>query len=182
MNRKILSVLLVLLMKISISSAQIHLDSANANLHIVGDRFTLQHATVQVINTGITNLTSVVAERSIVSLAPGHRAYFCWGVFCYDTLTNLSPHAQTIVGGAANGSFLGYLNPYNSAGTSVVDYCFYDNTGASDTLCLRITYDITTGIHDPQGNSFSLSAAYPNPSDWMTSVTYNLNSAKDAHL
>jgi len=179
-----LSLLLVVFF-VGKSYSQGHLSPGNANVHITGTDFNTTSGTLEIVNTGNISLSSIVAERDEILLAPGHSSYFCWGAYCYGSATGLSPHTVTINPNDTNRTFIAYLSPGgNNPGTSIVDYYFYDNTGSSDTVYMRFTYDImtTTGINEVPSNTFAMSSAYPNPADGLTSISYNLSLAKDSKI
>ncbi len=171
---------------LQVSNAQMHLDSAKAvNIHVVSNNdFSTKESTVQVINTGNTNLSTVIVERNEISMASGHESWFCWGGNCYPVTVSISPRSEPINSLDTNRHFIASLSPGSpgTPGTSIVDYSFYDNSGTSDTLTLRFTYDFTIGVNDLPANVFSVSAPYPNPADRLTSISYNLNTLKEGRL
>ncbi len=135
---------------------------------------------VRIINTGSVTLM-VQVSRDLVSLTTGHQEQFCWGITCYSPGTPTSTHAETILPGDTNSTFIGYLYPHGHNGTSIVNYLFFDVADPSDTVSVMFTYDFPTGIRELSGKA-TITNASPNPADGLTSLSYNLNSAKDARL
>jgi len=156
------------------------LTTHGGTFYVAGDRFTAQQSHIQIINTGASPL-SVNVMRDDVNLASGHSAYFCWGVTCYPPTTYVSPTSATIAAGDTNVSFVGYLDPQGHSGVSVIAYSFYDQNNAADSVNVTYTYDITTGINELSSKA-TVSSAYPNPADGLTSISYYLPSVKDARL
>ena len=135
---------------------------------------------VRVVNTGTSNVLTRVA-RTLVSVTPGHEEHFCWGITCYNPNTPEATHSDTIVPAGADTTFIGYMDPHGITGTSVVNYLFFNVNDATDTSSVTFTYDFSVGIHDPSGKP-TLTNAYPNPADGLTSLAYNLYSTKDARI
>lgn len=160
--------------------AQSDLSAVNATTYIAGDNNTLHHATAKIVNTGSDTL-HVKVMRDDAALLGGHSAYYCWGITCYPPATMLSPTPIQINPGDTNTSFICYLDPQGIAGVSVVTYNFFDMADANDVVSIDFTFDIAIGINE-LSNKATVSGAYPNPANGLTSISYNLNSTKDARL
>lgn len=87
---------------------------------------------------------NVRCRREVISLVDGARERFCWGPLCYDWGTEMSlgngASLVTIESGASNSTFVGDYQHQGNPGTSVIRYCFYDNTDASVETCYEVTY------------------------------------------
>lgn len=160
--------------------AQTSLTASSPMTYIAGSSSAMLHSKVRVINTGTSNVMAKVS-RTLVSLSSGHEEYFCWGITCYLPGTPESTHSQTIQPSTEDTSFIGYIDPHNMTGTDVVNYMFFDVNDATDTVSITFTYDFSVGIHD-LSSKISLTNAYPNPADGLTSLAYNMSSAKDAKI
>lgn len=161
---------------------------AQQDIHVVGGQFFVSgpvttnrlEADLYVENRNINDL-AVLVDRDISQMHPAHRAYYCWAQ-CYDTTVGLSPESLVLPGLTVDStSFHSYMYTFNTAGTSIVTYTFFDQNNPSDTSVAVIHYDVlNTGISGVERSLYSLSAPSPNPSNNMTSFTYAapVNNAK----
>ena len=115
--------------------------------------------------------TDVYLQRKIQSLTPGQLSYFCFGINCYPPNVNKSPENITLVGGGEDSSVKTYVDPRGTAGTSIVNYCFY-NVSKTDSACLLLTYDATaTGIVNNSHLKFV--KVFPNPAKDILKLAFN---------
>jgi hypothetical protein len=136
------------------------------------------HATIVNIGSQIYDLLCGISSST---MTPGHSKYFCFGDYCYDTTTTLSPLVTPVdVDGTALLS--AYCVPNNIEGTSVVSYKIYDANGNTDTVSLTFTYNLATGIREHQIETPTLSLVGPNPAHNLTAVKYSFAASKNARL
>jgi hypothetical protein len=180
-----LKIYTILLLSVSIlrtfpvnAQASLHCDSSA--YYIMGSSSGQVESHIKIVNTGSSAISAQVA-RTFISLATGHSERFCWGTTCYPPGTLVSSYAETMQAGATDSTFIGYIFPNGHNGISVVRYLFYDLSNASDTVSVTLTYDITTGIPELTSKA-TVTNAYPNPADGVTSLSYSVNPSKDARL
>lgn len=117
-------------------------------------------------------------RRFIYTVAPDDSTQFCWGGLCYNWGTNLSSVSQNIVAGDTI-NFAGYgfkaiFNTKMSTMTRYVHYQFYDVANPSDSTGVTIRYNSTVGVNETDKIGGSLSNAFPNPTNEVVSMKYEL--------
>ncbi len=181
--KKFLSLLCLLqltLVAVQDLRAQSSFHSFDATAYVYGDT-SLQSSSVKIVNTGTSTISAKVSQNAF-SAVPGHVTYFCWGVICYPPTVTVSLTPVVLAPGDTTTSFIGYLHPTGITGVSEVTYNFFNEADESDSLSLIVTYDITlTGIDNIEREA-SLSDASPNPAAGLTSISYDLNTSKNAKL
>lgn len=121
-------------------------------------------------NNGSTT-TDVFLHRKIQSLVSGQLSYFCFGINCYPPNVSKSPVNITLGAGVEDSSVKTYIDPRGTAGTSIVNYCFY-NVLKTDSACLLLTYDVTaTGIVNNSHLKFV--KVFPNPAHDILKLAFN---------
>jgi hypothetical protein len=119
-----------------------------------------------------SNTITVVCQKTIISI-PNNLpvwggASYCFAGNCYSASSTLPSTSAILAPGQEikyiNNdleAFSGYYVPAQIAGTSVVEYCFYDENNPSDETCVIVTYEIsaTTAVNDIN----RISQFYPNP-------------------
>ena len=160
-------------------SAQ-NLSLYGATVNLTGPANQLLDAGVIVVNSS-SNTISVKCARTSSNLVAGHITYFCW-YLCYGPGTAVSPDSIPCFSHDSIFAFHGYVNANNIPGTSTVCYSFFNMYNVSDSVNLCFTYNFTpVGINEAADLS-TVSTAYPNPADGMTSISYNTTSAKDSRI
>lgn len=178
--RKILPFAIILsILFISEVKSQSSFHAFEASSVITGDT-TLKSSHVNIVNTG-SNTLSVKVSMDNFSANPNHVTYFCWGVLCYPPTVTVSYDPVLMAPGDTSTSFIGYLHPSGYTGISSVTYNFFDMADESDSVSVTFTYDITIGIDEPT-NEASISGAYPNPTNNLTRISYDLKSSQNARL
>ena len=157
--------------------------------------FTYQNASLNVSGPANANLTAhaeIVSNGSqdfyvrckIISstMTPGHQKYFCFGDYCYDTTTTVSP-LTTYMRTGDMAVLSAYCIPNGIAGTSTVNYQIYDDGANSDTLALTAVYNFTpVGIAEVNAPKYQLAQASPNPANNLTAISYSYLQGKEARL
>lgn len=170
----------VIALYFSISDVCAQLIQFGATTTLSGPDTAMMDAHISIVNTG-TNQINVKVKRVAPNLVAGHTTYFCW-VNCYAPVDSVSPDSINLRAGDTTSVFHGYVNPHYHPGTSVVNYVFYDMANITDSVPVTYTYIFNpVGINETS-NTPVVSSAYPNPADGLTSISYNLNSSKDARL
>lgn len=150
----------------------------NATATVNGDYNASLSAHMDLKNTG-SNTKYVKAERITSTMASGHANYFCWDQ-CYSPNVSISSGTDTIAAGATSTKFILYLMANNNTGTSTCTYKFYDTNNPTDTAVQTFTFNVTTPTSADRllsPNTHEISAAYPNPSQTITKIDYELGSA-----
>lgn len=128
------------------------------------------------IDNGSTSPITVIVEREIMSLVPGHLELFCFGTTCYGIGDSISQatNGPVIPGGGKDQSFKATVIPNGTAGTSWMRYVFYDAANISDSVGVDLGFQFgATGLGD-NAESFGMSKPLRNPADQYTVLTYNL--------
>jgi hypothetical protein len=135
--------------------------------------------------------TNVKVKRYEMNYITGSKNYFCWAT-CYGSLLGGSkylfpeltdgayndylpiPAAFTL---AADGlGFGAYVQPESNTGTALYRYVFFDGDNVTDSVYVDITFNIgAASITSNTKVGNKISAAYPNPANSQTALTYTLN-------
>ena len=128
-----------------------------------------------------SNAITVVCQKTIISmpnnLPSWGGASYCFAGNCYSASSTL-PSTPAVLGAGQEfrwidndlEAFSGYYVPAEISGTSVVEYCFYDQNNPSDESCITVTYEISasTGVNETD----RISEFYPNPANEYTIFNY----------
>ena len=153
----------------------IQVQNAPATVYGGYTQTTLQ-TTFPVVNTGAQPLNIKVARKMITEVT-GSENNFCWGVNCYPPNVSVSPDPEVINGGATNNSFIADYTPNNHAGTTVIRYSFFKETGSPDSVHVTISFDATaavSGTKKDQNASLTIGNPMPNPANDMTAIPFNI--------
>jgi len=150
-----------------------------------GDYFTSDPMTdiahhLDIKNNSSTAIT-VVCQKTIISmpnnLPSWGGASYCFAGNCYSAGSTL-PSSPTVLGAGQElkwddeplQAFSGYYAPAEFSGTSVVEYCFYDQNNPSDESCVIVTYEISgsTAVNENE----RISGFFPNPANEYTIINY----------
>jgi hypothetical protein len=143
----------------------------SSNQYITGDPSILLQGHVTINNIS-TSAKSVLVERRVNNLAPGHVSYFCWGN-CYTPSVSLSTDTVLIGAGSDTDVFKGDLETNNNLGVSLVTYCFFDVNNQSDSVCVDFVYDFTLGT-EVLGDGKIVHQVYPNPATDEITLSYTI--------
>lgn len=168
----LLAICILLLAGISDTRGQSLQVTAN-ELNLTGSANLTMTSHIYIGNAGGGNI-SLVIERVINDLAPGHSSYFCWGALCYPPTTSIS--SQFTLAPGEGDTMKAYLNPTGDVGTSTVTYRVYDFDNPSDSTSFTITYSAALVSVDEVSLDKMLSPATPNPADQYTRLNYSVNS------
>ncbi len=96
-----------------------------------------------------TTPVSLKIRKSEILLAEGAECSFCWGE-CYIPSVSLSPRAITIEPGSTDASsFIGEYRPYETEGTSVVKFTFFDPADTTFQQDVTVMFVIgASGLND----------------------------------
>ncbi len=137
---------------------------------VYGNADSVVYIKMHIKNNGAEE-TEVFLQRKIQTLVSGQLSYFCFGINCYPPNVNKSPENIVLSVGAEDSSVKTYVDPRGTAGTSVVNYCFY-NLSKTDSACLLLTYDVTaTGIVNNSHLKFV--KVFPNPAHDVVKLAFN---------
>lgn len=132
------------------------------------------------VTNNTSSTVSLKAFKREMVLVNNSYASICFAGQCYPPNTDTSGQAISLGAGqtATTNALVCDFYP-DGAGTNIVDYVIFNNTNLSDSVSVRVTYDITTGIN---GNYVSNSLiAFPNPANNQLNFKYNLVS-KNSHI
>jgi len=113
----------------------------------------------------------VRVHRTFISMVPGALAPFTFGQNMY------SPSVSTSMTNMMQpGDSIWFQGNYyaDSAGTSVIQYCFYDPTDTTDISCITVNFDAFTGVHEWNASSASVSF-FPSPASVAVHCTLPFN-------
>jgi hypothetical protein len=119
---------------------------------------------------------NLFVRRIINSEVPLSSNAFCFGIQCYGTSIDTSVYETLITPGAMDISFLGDYYPNLQSGLTSLTYEFFDNRNGfgSITAQLTVNYLVSPLGLGTELKSFDISAAYPNPSSFSTSIEYSI--------
>jgi len=119
-----------------------------------------------------------------VSLVDSADFSFCALGSCFPPGINETSRPMTIPAGimvGEDGVFTGHYHPNGHAGTSVINYKFYNNGNINDTLSFTITFD-GSGDAVNELDADALISAYPNPTTQYVNISYKLNKIQTGNL
>lgn len=141
-------------------------------------------------NTSSTQLT-LGAKKAEYTIHADEYHSICFGGFCYDSSTFVSPYPSLVKAGETDSSFSGHYrfdDLLHVPNECLVSYTFYDINAPSDSAIVYVNYN--TKLH-PIGmiqanlrQDFALEA-YPNPADASFQVSLvgaNKNRSVNTHL
>jgi hypothetical protein len=147
MPKPILVLSLLLIIPQLLKGQSLNLTNADT-LMVSTDASVVKEARVTVENT--SNLAvRILVSRQIVSLAPNHTNYFCWGPNCNDPSVSQSTDTLELEPEDVNTSFKGYLDAGGWDGVSVVRYCFTNLINPADQSCFTTRYVMGTAATSP---------------------------------
>ena len=128
-----------------------------------------------------SNPITVVCQKTIISMPNNLPSWagpsYCFAGNCYSASSTL-PSSAAILGAGQEfrwsnndlEAFSGYYVPAEVPGTSVVEYCFYDQNNPADESCVSVTYQISasTSINETD----LASGFFPNPASDYTIINY----------
>lgn len=133
---------------------------------------------IRFYNNGSANATYSV-RRKIITLESTGKTYFCFGMSCFDHLTDTPPTSADYVtltpGGSNQGFVIDLDDSLPNSGYSLVRYKLYDVNNANDTLAFYARYNTNlSGISYNNQTLESVSELYPNPANSNVSINVNL--------
>lgn len=126
-------------------------------LMVSTDASVVKNAHVKVENVSSVAVRLLV-NREIITLAPNHSNYFCWGANCNDPSVNQSPDTLEMEPEDTNSTFKGYLDAGGWDGISVVRYCFTNVANPADKSCFTTRYVMGTAATAPSSAGGRLSS------------------------
>jgi hypothetical protein len=123
---------------------------------------------------------NVKVRRFNLTTVQGADNWFCWDL-CYQPSANASNGFITIPANGDTGIFSGHVNNNGLEGTSVIKYCFFNESNVADSTCLEVTYNITaTSVNEAAAIKFS--NPYPNPANDNITFNYTLPNTNRATI
>lgn len=95
-------------------------------------------------NTGDRDM-DVMAKRNEIEIVPGTINELCWGA-CFPPDVSVSPYPITIPAGGVSDptAFNGHYKPQAQAGTSIIEYTFFDQDNPADSVSMTVFYVVTS--------------------------------------
>lgn len=118
---------------------------------------------------------TVHAFRKVIDTVQGSQNRFCWSPICWPPSEDTAGDVQSIPGnGGVDSTFKGYYTPNGNPGIAAVQYCFYDTSNTSDSVCTIIRYDATASVsikEEESSDRIGLQTA-PNPASDQLNVRF----------
>ena len=123
---------------------------------------------------------TIKVVRTIYTVDGADLTQFCWGGLCYLYTTNTSSLSLTIPSGdtvnfAQGNGFHAIFNAGAACVTRYVHYKFYNMHNYSDSTGVTLRYLCATGVDELSKESGVIGDAYPNPTNSLVSIKYNVN-------
>jgi len=133
------------------------------------------------IKNNSANAITIVCQKTVISIPNNLPSWagpsYCFAGNCYSASSTL-PSTAAILGAGQEfkwsnndlEAFSGYYVPAEVSGTSVVEYCFYDQNNPADASCVTVTYEISnsTSVNEiGRASDF-----FPNPASDYTMINY----------
>lgn len=127
-----------------------------------------------VINNSGT-LKDVKVRRTQLSIVPSTTNFFCWDL-CYTSSVNLSGGTVPIAGNDSVFVFYGDYDPAGNAGTSYVNYKFFNGTDTTEFA--SVTVKFTSGTVGIEEETTAIKNVYPNPASSIINFDFVLAQGK----
>ena len=126
---------------------------------------------------GVANNSSeqmaVKCRRSQLSVVPGSTNQICWGGQCADQ--DSPPDPTYISAGDTSNEFSGDYKANGNAGTSIIQYKFFNMDSVAEQITFYCKYIATPVGIEESADISNISSAFPNPSDKTTFINYRLS-------
>ncbi len=111
----------------------------------------LMKSTLKVENTSSTDTVRLALYRKIISEVSGSENYFCFGLLCYPPSVDTTSLITDILPNGIDSSFFADYKPKGNAGTTTIEYCFYDTSNVQEQTCVTINF-VAALSGDANGN------------------------------
>lgn len=125
-------------------------------------------------NTTTTEMANVFVRRVVNYEVPGTSNSFCFGVFCYGPMTNVSTFPVTLASGVIDKSFYADYYPDGHGGLSSITYEFFDNVSFGVPVVAKATIEFHISASGVDDNKLVFKGPYPNPASQNATFEYNL--------
>lgn len=146
-------------------------------LVIQPDEFAISEAHAALKNNTNQQIRTIV-KREIISLAPDHINYFCWGINCYAPTTTQSPDTLLLHAQSTNPTFKGYIDPDGGNGISIVRYCFINANNPADQVCFKVRYLFGTAAIGEMPNKQPQTQVPASYDPYTQTIRVNVSSGK----
>jgi hypothetical protein len=166
----------------NMSFAQSDLEAINPQTVVYGttDDFLLT-TTFDVKNNSASPI-NVRVRRNIISEIPGTYNYFCWEQ-CYTPPVSISPTYITIGPGQSVPNFYADYQPMGNAGSSFIEYCFFQDQNQINQTCVTIEFQVSIASAVSNAELGEIGLPQPNPAFDLVRFPYSLNNtAKNASI
>jgi hypothetical protein len=180
-NQKMKKYLLIALFGLFVSLVQAqNIQILNPTSTIAGSENDLLYLEVHFKNNSSSSM-DVFAVRDVKNLVEGQVSYYCFGVTCYPPNVSVSPESLTLAPGQEDTSLKAYVDGRGVTGSSLIEYCVYNNA-KTDSACILLTYNFgVTGIINNSHLGFV--KVFPNPASSELKLAYNnANNASSSTL
>lgn len=128
----------------------------------------------------VKNISNVVKEVKFKKiekfLVQDSENSFCFAGQCFDPTVYVSPTFVTIQPNAIDTTCIPEYNANGRSGTSQIVYVFFDKNNVSDSVSVTVNYTTSTGIEGPDNFKSNIIKAFPNPSEYLVTFSYNIKS------
>ncbi len=174
--KKTFTLLLLLLVCLSanISFAQSDLEAIDPQTIVYGTTDDALLTTSFDIKNNSSYTLNVKVRKFIISEVPGTYNYFCWEQ-CYTPQVYISPTSIPIGPGQSVPNFYADYLPVGNAGSTTVEYCFYDETDFTNQTCVTIEFQVSVASAVKNADLGQIGLPQPNPAYDVVRFQYSLN-------
>lgn len=137
-----------------------------------------------IVSNVSANSMSMHVYRTTLTMPQNSVNYYCWGPNCFPPTTSLSTDPVFFNSGDSDSSFVSYLEPQQEEGITAIEYCFFDELGSGDSLCINMVFKAVPppiGITETE-NQNKLFSIVPNPAKDFAFLRYHVQSQGKATL
>ncbi len=129
------------------------------------------------------NSLEAYCKKEVITAVEGSSNTFCWAGLCYPPNTIVSTEFLNMEPGDEATDFSGHYYPYETVGTSEVNFIFFDNKNPIDSAYVNVKFKTSTEGIQEEVLAENVSDAYPNPADGTVNFRVDLeNSASKVEL
>ena len=132
------------------------------------------------INNIASTTKYIKCKRYEIFTVVGTSNLLCW-LACYSPGVGVSPAVN--MPGTSNHLFTSHYYPNGMAGTTTLNYTFWDSLNPADSAWFTVRWNATpAGINPHVQPSGFISNIYPNPASAGTTISYQLTNADNAMI
>ena len=175
------------LLGLNISAQSLQITGASSNVIANGtivDLWCDMNATAPYEDFKVNNISSsskfIKCKRYEIFLVPGTSNLLCW-TYCYPPSVSVGNAIN--VNPANYQTLTSHYYPNGFAGTTILDYTFWDSLNPADSAWMTVRWNATpAGINPHVQASGFISNIYPNPANSSTTINYQLYKTDNAMI